>query len=270
VQLQRRLAEFERADTAIYGLSYDPVKVLAAFSSGHGITFPLLSDVGSREIRRLGLLNRHLAQSAAMYGKEVKPHDNGLPYPGTFVLDRAGRVLTKHFEPAYRVRPSPFKLLEAVGAPPPEAAVEASAGNDQLALRAWAAQPFFHPYERLEVHLDLRVAPGLHVYGRPIPDGFMPLEVTVEPLDGLVVGPLRIPAPRPFRVEGLDEAFVVHDGAIAAVIETGIDRPPPQVELEIRVAFQACSETVCHPPSSLTVRLPFEGRDSVREPGQAT
>jgi peroxiredoxin len=270
VQLQRRLAEFERADTAIYGLSYDPVEVLAAFSVGHGITFPLLSDAGSREIRRLGLLNHHLEQSAAIYGKEVKPNDHGLPYPGTFVLDRAGRVLTKHFEPAYRVRPSPFQLLEAVGAPPPEAAVEASAGNAQLALRAWAAQSYLYPYERLEVHLDMRVAPGLHVYGRPIPDGFVPLEVTVTALDDLVVGPLRVPDPRPFRVEGLDEAFVVHEGAVPAVVEVGIDRPPPRVELEIQVAFQACSEAVCHPPSSLAVRLPLEGRDSIREPRRAT
>lgn len=267
MQLQRRLAEFEAAETAVLGLSYDPVDVLARFAAGHGITFPLLSDLGSVEIRRLGLLNRHLADSAAIYGKAVKDHDLGLPYPGTFILDRDGRVERKAFEPGYRVRPAPDSLLAAIGAPPRAARVSDTGATGDLAATAWASQPFLYPYERLEIHLEIAIRDGLHVYGRPIPAGFIPLEVRIAPLDGLVVGPLGLPAPRPFRVAGIDEAFMVHEGTIAARLEVEMAAPPASVPLEIRIDYQACSETVCHPPAGLVLRLPLEGRDSIREPG---
>jgi len=37
-------------------ISYDPVDVLAGFSKQHGITFPMLSDVGSETIKRYSIL----------------------------------------------------------------------------------------------------------------------------------------------------------------------------------------------------------------------
>src|SRR5437667_284394 len=38
-------------------MSYDPPEILAAFSRQRGITFPLLSDIGSETIKRYGILN---------------------------------------------------------------------------------------------------------------------------------------------------------------------------------------------------------------------
>ena len=38
-------------------ISYDPPETLAAFSQQRGITFPLLSDVGSATIKTYGILN---------------------------------------------------------------------------------------------------------------------------------------------------------------------------------------------------------------------
>ena len=266
MQLQGRAREFERAGTAIFGLSYDPVGVLAEFAAAHGITFPLLADVGSRTIRRLGLLNRHLVESAALYGKDVKPHDHGLPYPGTFVLDRDGLVVSKHFEPAYRVRPSPFHLLAALGEAPPGAAVEAVAMTDQVRVRAWSGQDFYFPYEQLRINVEIDVAPGLHIYGHPIPAGYVPLSVELQPIDGLVAQPLQLPPPRPFRVGGLYSAFVVHEGAVRGSIDVSIQRPAGDVAVRISCRFQACSETVCHAPASVCLVLPLTGRDSIRDP----
>jgi peroxiredoxin len=259
------MGEFERARTAIFGLSYDPVEVLAAFSARHGITFPLLADVGSRTIERLGLLNRHLVESAAIYGKDVKPQDHGLPYPGTFILDRDGRVASKQFDSAYRVRPSPLHLLEAVGASPPGASVEAVVGTDQLRVRAWAGQAWYHPYERLRINLDLEIAPGLHVFGRPVPPGYVPLSVELEAIEGLVAEPLQLPSPRPFRVAGLDEAFTVHEGTVRGSFDVAIHRPAGDVALRIGLRYQACSEVACHPPATVGLVLALEGRDSIRD-----
>jgi peroxiredoxin len=37
-------------------ISYDSQQILADFTKRHGITFPLLSDVGSATIKRYGIL----------------------------------------------------------------------------------------------------------------------------------------------------------------------------------------------------------------------
>ena len=44
VELQRNLPDFERNNIAVFGISYDPVDVLARFAATYGITFSLLSD----------------------------------------------------------------------------------------------------------------------------------------------------------------------------------------------------------------------------------
>lgn len=93
-------------------MSYDPVPVLATFAQRWGIAYRLLSDEGSRVIRRLGLHNEHLDAQAAAHGVEVRPHHVGVPYPGTFVLDERGIVVDRQFEQSYRVRPSGAAVVE--------------------------------------------------------------------------------------------------------------------------------------------------------------
>lgn len=56
--------------------------------------------------------------------------------------------------------------------------------------------------------VELSIEPGLHVYGTPIPEGYIPLTATVAPLEGLVAGAAELPEPHPFRIEGLDEQFL--------------------------------------------------------------
>src|SRR5215203_5800374 len=73
--LQARLPQLTRQGLGVAAVSYDPVPVLADFVKRRGITFPLLSDVGSSTIRRYGIFNTTV------------PEDNtqsfGVPFPGT-------------------------------------------------------------------------------------------------------------------------------------------------------------------------------------------
>ena len=55
--------------------------MLAAFSTKHGITYSLLSDVGSTAIRELGLLNEQVQEHHAHYGIERRDRVVGVPTP---------------------------------------------------------------------------------------------------------------------------------------------------------------------------------------------
>jgi peroxiredoxin len=67
VELQESLAEYERHGIAVFAISYDSVDVLGGFAEKFGIRFPLLADEGSAVIRRLGLLNKSVAEHHYFY-----------------------------------------------------------------------------------------------------------------------------------------------------------------------------------------------------------
>ena len=60
VELQAAQPRFEAAGIKLYAVSYDEQAALAEFARHHGITYPLLSDKGSRVIRQYGIQNHHV------------------------------------------------------------------------------------------------------------------------------------------------------------------------------------------------------------------
>ena len=100
--MQADLRKFEDAGLQIVGISYDSVEVLAKFAAKSKITFPLLSDPDSKTIAAYSLLN-----------KEAKGKAEGIPYPGTMVVDRAGMIRAKLFLEGYRDRHATDALVKA-------------------------------------------------------------------------------------------------------------------------------------------------------------
>src|SRR6266852_6175323 len=122
---------------ALFAISYDSVAVLADFAAKHGITFPLLSDEGSRVIRGLGLINAGVREDHAFYGIKPNPRHVDLPYPGIYVLDEAGIVAQKRFHESYRERDTGAGLLDRVlGIGAPASGAEARIDREAVHIRA--------------------------------------------------------------------------------------------------------------------------------------
>ena len=238
--------------------------MLREFSEKHDIGYPLLSDEGSVVIKQLGLYNEHLVQQATVYGLTPRDNQFGVPYPGSFVLDEGGVIVDKRFEQSYRVRPQAADLLEsAFGAEIGAAAVSDRASNDELGVTAWLNGAAYRPWQQLRLQLGIQIGQGLHIYGRPIPNGFYALEVDVAPIEGLNLGELSLPEPHPYRVEGLDEQFMAYDGEIRGELPLFINQDSGDVTLDITVSYQACTDSECFPPASLTLRLPLTAEENV-------
>lgn len=254
---------------ALFAISYDSVEILRGFAEKHGITFPLLSDQGSHVIRRLGLLNDRVQEDHAHYGIAANPRHVGLPYPGTFVLDERGIVIRKRFHESYRERDTGSGLLaRALGRLEPVAAREGTHRDEAVRVRAWLDSPTYAFFQRVHLNVEVSVAPGFHVYGHPVPAGFVPLSVEVAPIEDVEIGAVEWPAPHPFTVDGLDEAFQVHEGTIRGSVPLTFAAPPGAGDHVIRVVvcYQACSDSACLVPASVALNLPIKevplvGRD---------
>ena len=105
VQLQRDLKSIEEAGVQVVGISYDSPAVLKKFSDQMKITFPLLSDPESKTIEAY-----HIRNEAARGKAE------GVPNPGTFILDQQGVIRAKLFLEGYRDRHTTDALIEAAKA----------------------------------------------------------------------------------------------------------------------------------------------------------
>src|SRR6266852_2120915 len=90
------------------------------------------------------------------------------------------------------------------------------------------------------------------------PDFTCPLGIEVAATPGMDVKSGRWPSPRPFRVDGLDEQFLVHEGTIRGLYPLVFTARPGTGDHVIRaiVRYLLCSASACWPPATTTVDLP--------------
>ena len=244
---------------ALFAISYDSIEILSAFALKHGITFPLLSDHGSRVIRQLGLVNERVHDDHAHYGIAANPRHAGLPYPGVFELDERGIIVRKRFHESYRVRDTGAGLVgQTLGELLTIQGQEAVHGEEAVRVRVWLDSPTYAFFQRLRVNVEISVAPGFHLYGQPAPAGFVPLSVQVAPIENVEIGTAEWPAPHRFHVDGLDEEFWVHEGTVRTSIPLTFSGPPGAGDhiIDVAVSYQACTDSACLAPASISRSLP--------------
>lgn len=259
VQLQSIASELERRGVALFAISYDEKSVLADFATKHAISFPLLSDEGSLQIRALGLLDLDLDAHHATFGVTTRDDQRGVAYPMTFVLDTSGRIESRFAETNYRTRNGAQRLLRLLtGESVASAGIAASARSDVVSAVVRLDAASYFAYQRLGLGVRLAIEPGWHVYGPAAPHGYTPLSIALANAPaGLGLGEIPWPPTKPFRIEGLSERFEVYEGALELDIPIHfvIDRGSGSARFDVRTQYQACSATECLPPSVLVTSL---------------
>jgi Disulphide bond corrector protein DsbC/AhpC/TSA family len=253
-----------------FAISYDAVDVLAAFATKQHITYTLLSDVGSKVIRALGLLNEHVYEHHAAYGVPKRDQHWGVPYPGILLLDEHGSVVQKRFQQSYRERETGVAILErgfGLSSSVHGAPVQAQAQGVWVTARL--DSPTYRVFQRLWLTIDMDIDAGLHVYGQPIPEGLHALTVAVAPRQGLVVGAAEFPPPTLHRIEGLDEEFYIYEGKLTVTLPLTFTDDADDVTVQVTVRYQACSDELgCFMPQTVTLPVPVPVQDHVDRPRQ--
>ncbi|HEY6226483.1 MAG TPA: peroxiredoxin family protein [Verrucomicrobiae bacterium] len=103
IQLQRIQKEIDAVGGQVVGVSYDSEDKLKAYAARHKITFPLLSDRGSKTIDAYDI--RY---------KEAPPETSGFARHATFIIDQKGIIRSKIFRLSYQERPAIDSLINAL------------------------------------------------------------------------------------------------------------------------------------------------------------
>lgn len=233
MELQANLPTLAAAGIVPFACSYDPISVLGAFAAAHGITYPLLSDEGSRLIRALGILNTSVALTHEHYG---------IPYPGIYFIGEDGRVVDKVFHDTHRTRDAATTTLRehfalAVAPEGPQCRLE----TDALVAIAAMDSGTFVRGERIGLRVTIQTAPGVHIYGQPLPDGYIPTTLVVEAPETVRVEPIAYPPPHPLEIDWLDERLMAYEGEITLATAVIFAEQRADVVITATLHFQACT-----------------------------
>ncbi len=262
MELQSRVNELQAQGLGLAVVTYDSREVLADFAARRAITYPLLSDPGSATIRGFGLLNTTIQPGTLAFG---------VPFPGTFVLDRRGRVTARFFETVYQERTTVSTILMKIGDTPERPATAAATAH--LDLRAWAGDDTLAVGRHVSVVVDITPRPGMHVYA-PGATNYKVVALTLAPPPGVRVLSSTYPPSETYHFAPLNEDAPVYTKAFRLTQEVVLDQrpsgaPPPGpddvVVVSGRLDYQACDDTVCFNPVSIPLSWTFRQRDLDRE-----
>lgn len=260
--LQNSLGQLKKHGINAASITYDAQEVLSKFSDANKIEYPMLADVGSQVIRAFGILNHNVP--------EGHPMMFGMPFPGDYLIAPNGTVRDKLFLPNYEHRASAsqvvLKHFDAAGAN----SIEIRSGATDATVSLSLDRCF--PGQELGLSLDLRIEPGWHVYGKPLPSNYQPIELKLEsPLIG--EQSIEFPVPAPMPLKALGETLSVYSERVKAYGKVGIRWSPPmpapfleglgeklepgQYQIAGTLRFQACSNEICEPPQTVTFELPL-------------
>lgn len=222
-----------------------------------------MSDRGSLIIRRYGLLNTTIDEGTRFFG---------VPFPGTFIVDRRGVVLSRHFEEAYQERSTVASILVAQGAAATGSPV--SVETPHLRVDAAVSDAAVAPGERVALVFDIAPRAGVHVYA-PGAHSYQVVRVAIDPQPWMRLHALSYPASETYHFKPLDERVAVYQRPFRLVQELTILATPeaqkllaplPQVTIAGRLEYQACDDKVCFMPQVVPIRWTLTLRPLDRRP----
>jgi len=262
-ELQQRSAELARRGIGVAAISYDSVEILADFSQRRGITFPLLSDAGSATIKRFGIFNTTVPES--------NRQSYGVPFPGTFMLNRQGVVTSRYFEQAYQERTTVGSIMTRLGN---DVEVQAATvSSPQLEMSSFSTDSVVAPGTVFSLVFDVRPSPGIHVYA-PGVTGYRPIALAVQPQPGLIIRDAHYPASETYHFKPLDEHVEVYQRPFRIVQDLVIDasqasqaalRNQTSMTIDAVLTYQACDDKICYNPQTVPLSWTVQLRGLDRE-----
>jgi peroxiredoxin len=273
VELQSRVKELQAQGLGLATISYDSREVLAAFAKQHGITYPMLSDPGSATIKRYGILNTVVAEAfgpnkddpavkadVQRYISVVNPSPNmqGIAFPGTFILERDGRVRSRFFEDFYIERNTVSGVMKRLGVGA-DAVAATKISTEHLDLTAYPSDAAIAPGNRFSVVLEIAPKRGMHVYA-PGASSYRVVSVKIAGQPSLRALSLDYPSSEIYHFKPLDERVPVYQKPFTLVQELILEGDPKAqaayrgketLTITGTLEYQACDDKICYNPVSL-------------------
>jgi hypothetical protein len=195
---------------------------------------------------------------ASITGLNAAAQVKGTPYPGTFILDRQGRVAERFFEEFYRERITASTIMMRLGAASaPVEATKISASH--LEITTYPSDSVIAPGNRFALAVNITPAPHVHVYA-PGAQGYKIVKLDVAPQQYVRILPPAYPSSEIYFFKPLKERVPVYQKPFTLMQEVVVEVSPEalkalagQTELKLSgtLQYQACDDKQCFNPASV-------------------
>ena len=286
MELQGRVKELQAQGIGLATISYDSREVIAAFAKQRGITFPMLADPGSATIKRFGILNTVVDEALGSNKDDpavkadaqkyisvvgIQERMRGIAFPGTFILDRQGRVTSRYFEDFYIERNTVSALLKRLGVGG-EAVAGTKVSTAHVDVTTYPSDPGIAPGNRFTLVFEITPKPGLHVYA-PGASSYQVVRANISPQPFVRTLPPRYPTSEIYHFVPLNERVPVYMKPFTLVQEVILDggleaqkvlRGQESLTITGALEYQACDDKICYNPVSVPLSWTVQLRSLTR------
>ena len=191
----------------------------------------------------------------------------GIPFPGTFIINRQGVVTSRFFEDAYQERTTISNILLRLGGHSTATNAQRIA-TDHLEAVTYSTDEIVAPGSLFSLVVDIRPRRGMHVYA-PGADSYrvITLKLQADPL--LLPRAIEYPRSEIYYFKPLDERVPVFQSPFRLVQELSISTSREaramlsgreSVTIRGALEYQACDDTTCYIPNSVPVTYTLQIR----------
>ena len=182
----------------------------------------------------------------------------GMAFPGTFILDRSGRVTSRFFEDYYVERNTVSSILTNLGGQPtPYNGTRISTG--QLEITTYPSDPAVAPGNHIGLAVTIEPHRNMHVYA-PGAASYRAVALTMTPQPFIRVLSMKYPASEMYLFKPLKERVPVYRKPFTLLLNVVVEgnqqaqaalRGKPSLTLTGALDYQACDDKVCFNPVSV-------------------
>ncbi|MFQ5676212.1 MAG: protein-disulfide reductase DsbD domain-containing protein [bacterium] len=111
----------------------------------------------------------------------------------------------------------------------------------------------------LSIVIDISMKDGFHLYGQPLPEGYIPFKVAVAANRNFTVDDFMFPKTTEFEIASLGETFsVLPEKLNLKTFMRIINKPKAgHYTVNVTLTFQACNDKICLAPADLKFDFPL-------------
>lgn len=187
------------------------------------------------------------------------------------MLSRQQVVTSRYFEPLYQERNTVGSILARLGNDIDVAATRIS--SPQIEIESFATDSVIAPGTHFSVVLDVRPAPGIHLYA-PGVRGYKPVALEIDAERWVNLRSAQYPRSEDYHFKPLNEHVPVYQRPIRIVQDIALDASPEaqaalkdvaSLTLRGTFSYQACDDKVCFAPQTVPLTWTVKVRQLDRE-----
>ncbi|MEQ1886609.1 MAG: peroxiredoxin family protein [Bryobacteraceae bacterium] len=246
--LNTQVDGFRKKGINVVALTYDSTEILKMFAARVGIRYTLLSDPESKVIKAFDILNPN-GEKGTRY--------EGIPFPGTYVINEKGIITAKYFDDDYRERFSAASMFaREFGA---DGSLRNTVENAQVKLTYSTSESTVTPGRRITLIVDVEPKAKMHIYA-PGVERYEPIQWSMPESKAWITFPAAYPKAQLLNLPAIKETVPVYRKGFRVTrdIAIGLDAETAQVmtadrriKLQGSFRYQACDDRECYLPKTI-------------------